>query len=62
MPTTKAPSYDTVYVSTSIPKRMHLCGKLCRVLGYGATRHSVLLEFENGERVIASARAIRKKK
>lgn len=60
--TTEIPVYDRVFVSKKNSKRKHLQGQNCRILGYGSTRHSVLLEFEGGERVIASVRAIRKKK
>jgi len=52
----KPPAYDHV-LGESNPGRKELHGKRCRVLGHGSTHHSVLLEFEDGRRVIASAKA-----
>ena len=39
-----------------------LNGRFCRIIAHGAKMHSVLVEFENGERVITSARAVHKRK
>lgn len=58
MASTETPVYDRVFVSKK--RKPELNGKPCRIIVYGATRHSVLLEFENGERVIAWARAVRR--
>lgn len=49
--------FDRVYKWKNNAKRKHLFGKPCRILAHGTTRHSVLLEFEDGERVVASRRA-----
>lgn len=54
--------FDRVYRWKNNPKREHLFGKYCRVLAYGTTRHSVLLEFEDGERVVTSIRAQSRRK
>ena len=54
--------FDRVYHWGNNPKRKHLKGKFCRVLGYGTTMHSVLVEFEDGERVITSVRAVRRRR
>jgi hypothetical protein len=61
MAKTEVPTYDRVFEWEKNPKRLHLNGKPCRVLAYGATRHSTLVEFETGERVVTSARALRSK-
>lgn len=54
--------FDRVYYWKNNPKRLRLNGKACRLLARGTSMHSVLIEFEDGERVITSRRAIRKKK
>jgi hypothetical protein len=53
--------FDRVYRWKNNPKRAELNGRACRVIAHGATMHSVLLEFEDGERVITSARAVRRR-
>lgn len=52
--------FDRIYHWKNNPTRLRLQGRRCRVLARGTTRHSVLVEFEDKERVITSARAIRK--
>jgi hypothetical protein len=54
--------FDRVYRSKAHPGRKHLVGKRCRILGRGSSWHAVLLEFEDGQRVIASARSVKRKK
>jgi hypothetical protein len=49
--------FDRVYKWKNNAKRKHLFNKRCRILAHGTTRHSVLLEFEDGERVVTSRRA-----
>lgn len=61
IPDAEAP-FDWIYVWGNNGVRKELKGKRCRVLHRGARLHSVLVEFEDGQRVITSARAIRKEK
>lgn len=58
---TTAP-FDRVYHWKNNPTRLRLNGKACRILAYGASKHSVLLEFEDGERIVTSVRAVRRSK
>lgn len=49
--------YDRLYRWRNSPARSHLYRRRCKVVATGSTKHSVLLEFEDGERVICSRRA-----
>lgn len=49
--------YDRIYRWRNNPVRDHLYRKRCRVIANGSSGHSVLLEFEDGERVVTSQRA-----
>lgn len=51
--------FDRVYHWKNNPTRLRLRGKHCRILAHGTSLHSVLVEFEDGERVVTSARAVR---
>lgn len=51
--------FDRIYHWKNNPKRVHLKGRFCRILAHGTTKHSILVEFEDGERVVTSARAVR---
>lgn len=63
MPTKAEPaSFDRIYRWKNNPKRAHLHGRACRVITHGTTMHSVLVEFEDGERVVTAARAVQKKR
>lgn len=57
----EAPPFDRVYRWKNNPTRARLVGRPCRILEYGSSMHSVLVEFEDGERVITSARAVAKR-
>lgn len=59
---TETAPFDRVYRWKNNEKRKHLFGKACRILAYGSSMHSVLIEFEDGERVITSRRAVSRKK
>ena len=48
-----------VYVWGNNEKRATLKGRLCRVLARGRM-NSILVEFENGERLVTSRYAVRK--
>jgi hypothetical protein len=52
--------FDRVYRWGNNPKRAKLNDKRCRVLAKGSTLNAILVEFEDGERVITSWRALRK--
>lgn len=54
--------YPYVFSWKNDPKRASLFGRRCRVLDRGTTLRSVLVEFEDGERVVTSARALRRKR
>ena len=62
MATKAKKDFDRVYRWKNNPKRAHLAGRACRVIAYGTSMHSVLVEFEDGERVITSMRAVHRKK
>ena len=51
-----------VYAWGNNERRAHLKGRLCRIVAAGTRMHSVEVEFENGERVVTSMRALRKAK
>ena len=57
----REPEYDHVYAWGNNAVRADLKDRLCRVLERGSTMRSVLLEFEDGTRIVTSARSIRKK-
>jgi hypothetical protein len=61
-PASKPQTYDRTYRWKNNSKRAHLVGRHCRVIAHGTTMHSVLLEFEDGERVITSRRATTKRR
>lgn len=42
------------------PEREKLFGKRCRVLSEGTKLRSVLIEFEDGEKIVTSTRALRR--
>ncbi len=52
--------FDRVYHWRNNATRLYLHGRRCRILAKGTSRRSALIEFENGERVITSVRAVRK--
>lgn len=52
--------FDHLYVWRNNPTRQKLKDCRCRVVARGSRMFSVLLEFEDGERVIASSRSVRK--
>lgn len=52
-------NFDRVYVWANNPKRAAYRGRRCRVIARG-TLGSVLVEFEDGERTVTSARAVRR--
>lgn len=51
--------FDHVYHWKSNPKRKELKGKPCRILARGSSKNSILIEFEDGERIVTSAYAVR---
>jgi hypothetical protein len=51
--------YDHVYVWGNNSKRAAYRGRACRIVARGRMR-SVLIEFEDGERTVTSARALRR--
>lgn len=53
-------SFDLVFAWRNTPERERLFGRRCRLVARGTSLRSVLLEFESGERVVSSARAVRK--
>ena len=57
----KLSAYDHVYVWGNNAKRAAYRGRACGVVARGRMR-SVLIEFENGERTVTSARAIRRRR
>lgn len=50
--------FDKVYRWGNNPRRAELKGRRCRVLVKGQTMGTILIEFENGEKVTTSWRAI----
>jgi hypothetical protein len=59
METKTDPSFDRVFAWKNNPRRAKLFGRRCRIIEVGSTMRSVLIEFEDGERVITSRRALR---
>lgn len=59
METKADPSFNKVFGWKNNPVRAKLFGKRCRIVHAGSTMRSVLIEFEDGERVITSRRALR---
>jgi hypothetical protein len=53
-------NYDHLYIWGNNEKRATLKGRPCRILARGTMR-SVMVEFEDGERVICSHRALRRR-
>ena len=58
--TTAGARYDRVYVWGNNPRRAAYRGRRCRVVARGSLG-SVLVEFEDGERTVTSARAVRRR-
>lgn len=52
--------FDRVYRWRNNPTRAHFQGRRCRILARGTSMRSVLIEFEDGERIVTSGRAVRK--
>ena len=52
--------FDRVYRWKNNAKRRELHGKRCRILHKGSALRAALVEFEDGERVITSIRALKK--
>jgi hypothetical protein len=48
-----------IYAWGNNPRRAALKGRPCRIVARGSRLRSVLIEFENGERVVTSERAVR---
>jgi len=51
--------YDLVFAWGNNPVRTTLKDRRCRVIARGSRLRSVLVEFEDGTRVVTSARAVR---
>lgn len=52
--------YPYIYAWKNNPEREKLFGKRCRVVNDGLRLRSILIEFEDGKKVVTSARAIRR--
>ena len=52
-------AFDHIYVWGNNERRARLRGRRCRILARGSLG-SVLVEFEDGERVVTSRRAVRR--
>jgi len=52
-------SFDYIFYWGNNERRADFKGQLCRVIRHGRM-HSVLVEFQNGERLITSERALRR--
>lgn len=55
-------TFDRVYRWRNNLKRMRFYGRRCRIIEQGSTMRSVLVEFEDGERIVTSIRALGKAK
>ena len=58
--TTPETDFDCIYGWGNNGVRRELKGKRCRIVATGSSQRSVLLEFEDGRKIITSVRAIRK--
>lgn len=52
--------YAYVFHWRNTPERERLYGRRCRILQLGTRMRSVLIEFEDGEKVVVSQRALRR--
>jgi len=52
--------YEYAYHWKNTPEREKLFGKRCRVVTMGGGLRTVLIEFEDGNRMVVSQRAIRR--
>jgi hypothetical protein len=52
--------FDRVYRWRNNERRRDLHGHRCRIVAKGSTLNACLVEFESGEKVITSWRALRK--
>lgn len=52
--------FDRVYRWRNNSTRLHFYGCRCRILAKGSSMRSALIEFENGERIVTSMRAVKK--
>lgn len=62
MPTKAKVKFDHVYRWKKNAKRNRLNGSPCRIVAHGSGMHSVLVEFEDGERVVTTVRAVHRRK
>jgi len=54
--------FDRVYRWRNNTSRLPYFDKPCRILAKGTSMRSVLIEFEDGMRMVTSVRAVKKKK
>lgn len=54
------PAFPYAYVWGNNPRRAELKGRRCRVVVGPAANRTVLVEFDDGERVTTSIRALRR--
>lgn len=59
---TRLPELTHTFMWGNNPKRKTLRGRHCRIVVRGQAMHSVLVEFENGQREVVSYRALRKER
>jgi hypothetical protein len=57
---TQEATWDYVFAWKNTPEREKLFGKRCRVLSTGSRLRSILIEFQDGQRVVVSQRSIRR--
>ena len=55
----QAPDFPYVYAWGNNERRAEFKGKRCRITATGTSMRSVEVEFENGDRLITSRRALR---
>lgn len=53
-------SYPFVYAWKNNPRRAEFTDKPCRIIERGSSMNSVLIEFEDGQRIVTSAWAVKR--
>jgi hypothetical protein len=53
-------TFEYIFSWKNNPERARMFGKRCRILNHGTRLRSILIEFEDGERMVVSERAVRR--
>ncbi len=56
----EAGPFDRIYYWSNNATRLRFHRQRCRIIAKGSSMRSALIEFEDGERIVTSIRAVRK--